>query len=137
MQGPRSILLVEDDQVDCVTIKRALEDAKINNHLDTVSNGEEALAYLLSAENNLPGLIVLDLNMPRMNGVEFLKTVKKHAGLKKVPVVVLTTSKAQQDINASFELGVAGYMVKPLGYGEFIEAVVTSAQYWRLSELPE
>ena len=90
----------------------------------------------MSAENDLPGLIVLDLNMPRMNGIEFLKTVKNHAGLKKVPVVVLTTSKAQQDISASFDFGAAGYMVKPLDYKEFVEAVVTIAQYWRLSELP-
>ena len=137
MPRPRSILLVEDDRVDCMTIKRALEDVKINNRLDMVSNGEEALAYLLSAENDLPGLILLDLNMPRMNGIEFLKTVKTHTGLKKVPVVVLTTSRAEQDINASFELGAAGYMVKPLDYREFVEAVITIARYWRLSQLPE
>ena len=137
MQRPRNILLVEDDRVDCMTIRRALEDVKIDNRLDMVSNGEEALAYLLSAENDLPGLILLDLNMPRMNGIEFLKTVKAHAGLKQIPVVVLTTSRAEQDINASFDLGAAGYMVKPLDYNEFIEAVVTIARYWRLSELPE
>jgi len=137
MSLPRSILLVEDDQVDCMTIKRALEEVKINNRLDIVSNGEEALAYLLSSENNLPGIILLDLNMPRMNGIEFLKNVKTHAGLKKIPVVVLTTSMAKQDINDSFELGAAGYMVKPLDYREFIDAVVTIAQYWRLSEVPE
>ena len=137
MPRPRSILLVEDDRVDCMTIKRALEEVKINNHLDMVSNGEEALAYLLSAENDLPGLILLDLNMPRMNGIEFLKTVKTHQGLKKIPVVVLTTSMADQDINASFELGAAGYMVKPLDYKEFIDAVVTIVRYWQLSELPE
>ena len=137
MPRPRNILLVEDDRVDCMTIKRALEEVKINNQLDMVSNGEEALAYLLSDEKDLPGFILLDLNMPRMNGIEFLKTVKTHPGLKKIPVVVLTTSKARQDINASFELGAAGYMVKPLDYKEYIDAVVTIARYWRLSELPE
>jgi len=133
----RSILLVEDDQVDCMTIKRALEEVKIDNRLDMVSNGEEALAYLLSSENDLPGVILLDLNMPRMNGIEFLKTVKTHAGLKKIPVVVLTTSRAGQDMSARFGVGAAGYMVKPMDYREFIDAVVTIAQYWRLSELPE
>jgi len=137
MLRPRNILLVEDDRVDTMTIKRALEEVEINNRLDTVSNGEEALAYLLSAENELPALILLDLNMPRMNGMEFLRTVKTHAGFKKIPVVVLTTSRADQDISASFELGAAGYMVKPLDYREFIEAVVTIARYWQLSELPE
>jgi CheY-like chemotaxis protein len=137
MQRYRTILLVEDDQVDCMTIKRALKEVKINNRLDIVSNGEQALAYLLSVDNDLPGLILLDLNMPRINGIEFLKTVKNHAGLKKIPVVVLTTSRAEQDIHDSFELGAAGYMVKPLDYNEFIEAVVTIARYWGLSELPE
>ena len=137
MPRPRNILLVEDDRVDSMTIRRALEEVEINNHLDTVSNGEEALAYLLSAENELPALILLDLNMPMMNGMEFMQTVKKHASLKKIPVVVLTTSRAEQDISASFELGAAGYMVKPLDYREFIEAVVTIARYWQLSELPE
>jgi len=137
MQRPRNILLVEDDRVDSMTIRRALEEVEINNRLDTVSNGEEALAYLLSAENDLPALILLDLNMPRMNGMEFLRTVKSHAGLKKIPVVVLTTSRAEQDISASFEFGAAGYVVKPLDYREFIEAVVTIARYWQLSELPE
>lgn len=137
MPRHRSILLVEDDRVDCMTVRRALEEVKIDNPLDIVSNGEEALAYLLSAENELPGLILLDLNMPRMNGIEFLKTVKTHQGLKKIPVVVLTTSRADQDINASFELGAAGYIVKPLDYSEYIDAVVTIARYWQLSELPE
>jgi len=137
MQRPRTILLVEDDQVDCMTIKRALEEEKINNRLDIVSNGEEALAYLLSSENDLPGIILLDLNMPRMNGIELMKTIKTHPGLKKVPMVVLTTSRAEQDINDSFELGAAGYMVKPLDYRKFIDAVVTIYRYWRLSELPE
>lgn len=137
MQRPKNILLVEDDRVDCMTIKRALQEVSIDNRLDIVSNGEEALAYLLSADNDLPGLILLDLNMPRMNGIEFLKTVKNHPGLKRIPVVVLTTSRAGQDINAGFELGAAGYMVKPLDYGEYLDAVVTIARYWRLSELPE
>ena len=80
MQRLRRILLVEDDQVDCMTIKRALEDVRITNPLDMVSNGEEALAYLLSEENDLPGIILMDLNMPRMNGIEFLKRVKPMQG---------------------------------------------------------
>ena len=83
MQRRRSILLVEDDQVDCMTIKRALEEVKIKNRLDMVSNGEEALAYLLSADNDLPGLILLDLNMPRMNGIEFFKNRKNPCGFEK------------------------------------------------------
>lgn len=136
MARPRTILLVEDDLVDCLTIERALKETGDRNVLVNVKNGEEALHYLQAAGNDRPAIILLDLNMPRMNGVEFLKLVKEDPELRKIPVVVLTTSRAEQDINASFDLGAAGYMVKPLDYREFIEAVVTVARYWHLSELP-
>ena len=136
MARPRTILLVEDDLVDCLTIERALKETGDRNVLVNVKNGEEALHYLQAAGNDRPAIILLDLNMPRMNGVEFLKLVKEDPDLRKIPVVVLTTSRAEQDINASFDLGAAGYMVKPLDYREFIEAVLTVARYWHLSELP-
>ncbi len=137
MLRPKTILLVEDDQVDCLTVKRALKEIRATNPMDIVNNGEEALKYLVSPDNDRPGIILLDLNMPRMNGIEFLKAIKKHPELKMIPVVILTTSKAKQDIRDSFSFGAAGYMVKPLDYREFIDAVITIARYWRLSELPE
>ncbi|MBW1891472.1 MAG: response regulator [Deltaproteobacteria bacterium] len=137
MLRPKTILLVEDDQVDCLTVKRALKEIRATNPMDIVNNGEEALKYLVSPDNDRPGIILLDLNMPRMNGIEFLKAIKKHPELKMIPVVILTTSRAKQDIRDSFSFGAAGYMVKPLDYREFVDAVVTIARYWRLSELPE
>ncbi len=136
MRNSDSILLIEDDQVDALTIKRILKEIKVSNQLNIVADGEKALAFLRDPENRKPGIILLDLNMPRMNGIEFLTIVKKDADLKKVPVVVLTTSRADQDRVDSFNIGVAGYMIKPVDYQKFVEIITTIDRYWTLSELP-
>ena len=137
MRRSKPILLVEDDQVDVMTVKRALKEIRVINRLDIVNDGEEALTFLKNTENEKPGIILLDLNMPKMNGIEFLKIAKKDKGLKKIPVVVLTTSKGDQDKVDSFNLGVAGYMIKPVDYRKFVEVVKTIDLYWSLSELPD
>ena len=137
MRSNKPILLVEDDQVDAMTVKRALKEINITNRLDITSNGEEALAFLRDSDNEKPGIILLDLNMPKMNGIEFLQVAKNDADLKKIPIVVLTTSKEEQDKVDSFNLGVAGYMVKPVDYLKFVEVVKTIDLYWTLSELPD
>ena len=137
MRSTKPILLVEDDQVDAMTVKRALKDIKVTNRLDITNNGEEALAFLKNPENEKPGIILLDLNMPKMNGIEFLRIAKSDDDLKKIPVVVLTTSKEEQDKVSSFNLGVAGYMIKPVDYLKFVEVVKTIDLYWTLSELPD
>ncbi len=137
MRSSKPILLVEDDQVDAMTVKRALKELKITNRLDVVDDGEKALDFLQSSDNERPGIILLDLNMPRMNGIEFLQIAKKDNKLKSIPVVVLTTSKDDQDRVDSFDLGVAGYMVKPVDYQKFVEVVKTIDLYWTLSELPD
>ncbi len=136
MRGKRPVLLVEDDKVDSMTVERAFRDLHVANPLKLVENGEEALSYLRDLENEKPCVILLDLNMPRMNGIEFLEIVKKDEKLKRIPVVVLTTSKEEQDKVDSFHLGVAGYMVKPVDYHKFVEVVKTIDIYWTLSELP-
>jgi len=137
MRSFKPILLLEDDQVDAMTVKRALKDINVTNSLDIVHDGEEALTFLKNPENEKPGIILLDLNMPKMNGIEFLKIAKKDDSLKKIPVVVLTTSKEDQDKVDSFNLGVAGYMIKPVDYRKFVEVVKTIDIYWTLSELPD
>jgi len=137
MRSFKPILLVEDDQVDAMTVKRALKEIKVTNRLDIVNNGEAALTFLKNSENEKPGIILLDLNMPKMNGIEFLKIAKKDDSLKKIPVVVLTTSKEDQDKVDSFNLGVAGYMIKPVDYQKFVEVMKTIDMYWTLSELPD
>lgn len=136
MRNSKPILLVEDDNVDVMTVKRALKDLKINNPLVSTSNGEEALEYLKNDDTKKPCIILLDLNMPKMNGIEFLKITKADDTLKKIPVVVLTTSSQQQDIIDSFKLSVAGYIVKSVDYAEFTEAIRTINLYWTLSKLP-
>ena len=136
MRNSQPILLVEDDKVDVMTVKRALKDLDIKNQLVSTANGEEALEYLNNNSNNKPCIILLDLNMPKMNGIEFLTIVKADEVLKKIPVVVLTTSNQEQDIVESFKLSVAGYIVKSVDYAEFTEAISTINVYWTLSKLP-
>jgi len=132
----RPILLVEDDQVDAMTVQRALKDINVTNRLDIVGDGEEALAFLRDPENERPCIILLDLSMPRMNGIEFLQVAKQDEALRRIPVVVLTASTEEQDKVDSFNLSVAGYMVKPVDYQQFVEVVKTIDLYWTLSELP-
>lgn len=137
MKKNKPILLVEDDRVDALTVKRALKELKVLNSLDLVNNGEEALAFLRDENHEKPGIILLDLNTPRMNGIEFLKIAKQDPTLKRIPVVVLTTSKEEQDKLDSFSLGVAGYMIKPVDYLQFVEVMRTINLYWTLSELSD
>ena len=137
MRSRKPILLVEDDRVDVMTVRRALKEIKVTNRLDVAGNGEEALAHLRDPHNESPCVILLDLNMPRMNGIEFLRVAKQDEALKKIPVVVLTTSRDEQDRLDSFDLGVAGYMIKPVDYAQFVEVIKTIDLYWTLSEFPE
>jgi len=121
-----------------MTVKRALRDLNVTNPLVHKINGEEALDYLSSHQNNgKPCLVLLDLNMPKMNGIEFLKVIKENGELKSIPVVVLTTSREQQDKIESFKLSVAGYMLKSVDYHKFVDTIRTIDLYWTLSELPE
>jgi CheY-like chemotaxis protein len=133
----KPILLVDDDRVDVMTTKRALKDIHVTNPVYTAGNGEEALELLRDEKTDKPGIILLDLNMPRMNGVEFLRVIKNDASLKRIPVVVLTTSKEEEDKVESFSLGVAGYMIKPVDYIKFVEIIRTINLYWTLSELTD
>ena len=136
MQNLKPILLVEDDSVDTMTVKRALKEIGVSNDLICVTNGEEALEYLADENHEKPGVILLDLNMPKMNGFEFLKVMKDEEDLRRIPVIVLTTSKEERDVVESFELSVAGYMVNPVDYKKFLETIKAIDMYWTLSKLP-
>ena len=137
MRNSRPILLVEDDRVDAMTVKRALKDLKVTNPLVNMPNGEEALGHLRNDSNKKPCIILLDLNMPRMNGIEFLKIIKADEKLKGTPVVILTTSRDTQDKRETFALNIAGYIVKPSDYKKFVDAIRTVHLYWTTSELPD
>jgi CheY-like chemotaxis protein len=136
MRSKKPILVAEDDRVDAMTVKRSLKELNITNHVEIVGNGEDALAYLRGLQQEKPCIILLDLNMPRMSGIEFLRIIKHDEALKRTPVVVLTTSRDDQDKIESFNLGVAGYMIKPVDYWQFVEVVKTINLYWTLSEMP-
>jgi CheY-like chemotaxis protein len=136
MQNSKPILLIEDDDVDVMTVKRALKDLKVTNELVPIGDGEEAIEYLKRESAVKPCIVLLDLNMPKMDGTEFLKIVKADNALKKIPVVILTTSSSDRDVIESFELGAAGYMVKSIDYEKFVETIQTIDRYWTLSKLP-
>jgi len=137
MRSSKPILLVEDDSVDAMTVERALKDIKVTNPLIHRINGNDAMEYLKGQGNDKPCVILLDLNMPNMNGIEFLKVVKADDALKKIPVVVLTASKEVNDKINSFALSVAGYMPKQGDYKRFVETIKMIDLYWTLSELPD
>jgi len=130
-------MLVEDDEVDVMTVKRALKEIKVTNPLYVAGNGEEALDMLRNGNRRLPGLILLDIEMPRMNGIEFLRVIRGDNDFRKIPVVVLTSSREEEHRIESFNLGIAGYMIKPVDYIKFVEVVKTIDLYWTLSELPD
>jgi CheY-like chemotaxis protein len=133
------ILLVEDDMVDVKTVRRAFKQSKITNPIYETCNGEEALAFLRRegqyADSPRPGLILLDLNMPVMNGIELLHIIKADESLRRIPVIVLTTSKDENDLVRTYNLSVAGYIIKPVDFPQFIEVIKAINLYWSLSEL--
>jgi CheY-like chemotaxis protein len=137
MTTPLNILLVEDDEVDVMNVKRAFEKAHILNPLFVAGNGIEALEKLRSGEiPHQRRLVLLDLNMPRMNGIEFLRELRKDPELCSTPVVVLTTSTMEQDKFDAYDLNIAGYLVKPVTFDRFCDLMVTLNKYWTLVELP-
>ncbi len=132
-----NVLLVEDDEVDVMNVKRAFEKNHIMNPLYLATNGIEALELLRG--NDIPAsrrLVLLDLNMPRMNGIEFLQELRKDPELASTTVVVLTTSNDERDKVEAYSLNVAGYILKPVTFDNFCEAMVALNKYWSLVEFP-
>ena len=136
-----NILLVEDDEVDVMNVQRALKKNNSTAILSLAANGIEALAMLRSHHHipqthNSKLLILLDLNMPEMGGLEFLKELRADPALRKLPVVILTTSMQDSEIAAAYEYHVAGYIIKPIGFSSFVEKIDALNRYWSMSELP-
>jgi CheY-like chemotaxis protein len=132
-----NILLVEDDQVDVMNVKRAFDRNRISNPLFVAGDGVEGLEMLRSG--NIPDerrLVLLDLNMPRMNGIEFLRELRADKDLHLTPVVVLTTSDDERDKIDAYNLNVAGYLLKPVTFVNFVETMAALNKYWALVELP-
>lgn len=130
-----SILLVEDDEVDVMNIKRAFSKNDIKNNLHVAGNGVEALEMLRNVLVPLPRIIILDINMPKMNGLEFLKQLRADEKLKNISVFVMTTSNQDDDKIDAYNLNIAGYILKPLSFEKFVASVGTLRDFWALCEL--
>lgn len=131
------ILLADDDPDDRLLAEEAMKEGNLPNPLDTVEDGVELLAYLRREgkyaglqETPLPGLIILDLNMPRMDGCEALKEIKADPALNHIPVVVLTTSQVEEDIYRSYDLGVNSFITKPVTFKSFVKLMQHLGKYW-------
>lgn len=136
------ILLLEDEPSDAYLVKMALKEGKVLAHLHHVVDGREGLDFLNKTEKYAdaprPDLIFLDLNMPRMNGSEFLIAIKADERFKGIPVVVLTTSDYEKDVVSSYQLGATSYITKPMDMPQFIKAIQQIGEYWfSLVRLPE
>ena len=136
------VLLVEDDSVDVMNVQRAFKKNNIENPLHVAFNGVEALNMLRGTNgkpklNPLPGVILCDINMPKMNGIEFLKELRNDPALKSLSVFIMTTSNDEQDKFEAYKLNVAGYVLKPLSFEKFVGAVSILNNYWKLCEHPE
>ncbi|WP_417310916.1 response regulator [Devosia sp.] len=133
---PVNILLVEDDDVDAMGIERAIRKMRMANPLIRAVDGVEALELLKRAEINRPYIILLDLNLPRMGGLDLLKTIREDDSLKDAIVFVLTTSKTEEEICSAYRLNVAGYIVKSSLSQDFSQVLEFLDHYWRLVEVP-
>ena len=132
-----NILLVDDDEVDVMTVKRAFSRANITNKLYVATDGIEALRMLRG--DGIPSarrLVLLDLNMPRMSGIEFLREIRADPALHAITVIVLTTSNEDRDRVEAYQLNVAGYLLKPVTFHAFADVMSTLNKYWTLMEMP-
>ncbi len=138
------ILLADDDEDDCMLAREALAESRLSSELYVVRDGEELMDYLYHrgryvslSSSPRPGLILLDLNMPKKDGREALKEIKNDAELRKIPVIVLTTSKAPEDIYRTYELGANSFIIKPMNFAALVEVMRTIGKYWfEIVELP-
>lgn len=129
-----NILLIEDDQIEVMKLRRSISKLGMEHEFVEARNGEEALK-ILSTTDHLPDLIFLDLNMPKINGIEFLKILKADEVLRYLPTVILTTSKNKKDVKECYKIGVAGYILKPLKYDEYVDKIKNTLNYWSSNEL--
>lgn len=138
-----SILMADDDADDRMMAREAFEEARLLNVLQFVEDGQELIDYLKkrgkhqSRKGNLPGLVLLDLNMPKKDGRQALEEIKADPDLRQIPVVILTTSKAEEDIVKSYKLGASGYITKPVSFEGLVEIIKALRLYWlEIVELP-
>ncbi len=128
------ILLIEDDNIEIMKLERTVSKLEVNHRITQTKNGEAALEFL-NSDNRLPDIILLDLNMPRMSGIEFLKILKEDDKLRYLPTIILTTSENRADLLECYKLGIAGYVIKPLKYEDYEYKLKRVLEYWDINEL--
>lgn len=129
-----NVLLIEDDAIEVMKFNRVLTTLKMNHKIIEANNGEEALKILKEKEI-IPDIIILDLNMPKINGIEFLHILKNDDYLKYIPAIILTTSNNHRDVMECYKIGIAGYVLKPLKYEDYVERIQKMLAYWSVNEL--
>jgi len=142
---PITILMADDDEDDRLMTKEALDEARLMNNLRFVEDGEELMDYLYNRDKYAdpnsaprPGLILLDLNMPRKDGREALEEIKNDPDLRQIPIVVLTTSQAEEDIYRTYDLGVNSFVTKPVSFEGLVDVMKKLSEYWfKIVQLPE
>ena len=130
------ILLIEDNPDDAGLTIRTLKKNNLGNHLIHLEDGQDALDFLFNEENRMPKLILLDLKMPRVDGIEVLRKLKSDEKKRSIPVVVLTSSKEEKDIVEAYKLGVNAYIVKPVDFDQFVKAVTQVGLFWVVLNQP-
>ncbi len=128
------ILLIEDDQIEILKFKKVAHSHEVAHCIEVAENGEMAMTWLQETKR-LPDIILLDLNMPKMSGLEFLSLLKSDAKLRYLPTVILTTSINRKDVTSCYEAGIAGYLLKPLKYEDYVRKIKHLLNYWNDNEL--
>ena len=136
MDKKLNILLIEDDMIEIMKLNRTVSKLSLNHNIVEANNGEEALD-ILQNKDTLPDIILLDLNMPKINGIEFLRILKSDDVLKYLPTVILTTSNNQKDLLECYKIGVSGYVLKPLKYEDYVSKIEKVLAYWSINELKQ
>lgn len=134
MSNLLNVLLIEDDTIEVMKLNRTIATLDLKHHIIEAHDGEQALA-ILRDNSALPDIILLDLNMPKINGIEFLKIIKNDPYLKYIPTIVLTTSNNERDLLECYKIGIAGYVLKPLKYDNYVSKVEKLLAYWSINEL--
>lgn len=129
-----NILLIEDDAIEVMKFNRVLSSMDLKHKIIEANNGEEALT-ILKVKEIIPDIIILDLNMPKINGIEFLGILKEDEHLKYIPSVILTTSNNRKDVMECYRIGIAGYLLKPLKYDDYVDRIKKLIEYWSCNEL--
>ena len=134
MKKKLTILLIEDDIIEIMKLNRTISKLNLGHEIIEANNGEEALD-ILQKKQSLPDIILLDLNMPKINGIEFLNILKENKNISHLPTIILTTSNNNKDLLECYKIGVSGYIIKPLKYKDYIIKIETILNYWSTNEL--